>query len=238
LIETPITQIAAYRRPTGVQAVIFDLDGVLINSVPAVTSSLSHVLGSYGLALSDIGTDHRSLSIKLVLAGIKRFRGISIDPVEFEAALVPEIVRTLAGESADPALTELLTRLKRENVRLGLASSSTGQSLDGKLAILGIRSYFDVIVPAEDVPSHKPAPDIYLQAIERLQRPAGRSVAIEDTAAGIASATMAGLRTIYFSKFTDDKMALNTASMHIKDWSELSLDGLQSLLTDGPKAEL
>ena len=81
-------------------------------------------------------------------------------------------------------------------VPLGVASSSSRENLDIKLEVLGLGRYFDATVAGDEVANGKPAPDIYLGAIEKMGIDPGTSVAVEDTGIGADAAAAAGLRTV------------------------------------------
>jgi beta-phosphoglucomutase len=216
------------------QAVIFDMDGVLINSVPAVTVALEEAFGEYGFALSDLDVDHRAHSVKMMLAEVARVRGIHIDHDTFAQKLVEHILRQLESEVPDPELLRLLGALDEEGVRLAVASSSTRASVVGKLRILGIGHYFDAVVTAEDVPRHKPAPDVYLRAMSMLSVDPDRTAVVEDTRPGIDSARAAGAWSVGFGKYTSDSEVELGADLYVSGWEKLAIPQLEGLIKSPP----
>jgi HAD superfamily hydrolase (TIGR01509 family) len=212
------------------QAVIFDVDGVLINSVPAVTIALDHAFAEYGFPLSDLDLDHRAHSVKLMLAEVERKRGLHIDHDTFARKLVAHILSQLEHEEADPGLHKLLGDISARGVRLALASSSTRPSVDGKLQILGIGHYFEIVVSAEDVHRHKPAPDVYLLVLSLLGTDSARCVVIEDTRPGVEAARAAGLKAVSFGKYNDDTEYDLAGDIYVQDWKQLSYRKLEALV--------
>ena len=94
-----------------------------------------------------------------------------------------------------PGAVALLDRLAGRS-RLAVASNAPRAVLEAAIAGAGVRDRFEAAVSADDVPRPKPAPDIYLEACRRLGADPAASVALEDTATGLAAARAAGMRTI------------------------------------------
>jgi len=112
---------------------------------------------------------------------------------ELVALVVQELGRT--GCAPMPGAVELLDRLAGRS-RLAVASNAPRAVLEAAIAGAGVRDRFEAAVSADDVPRPKPAPDIYLEACRRLGADPAASVALEDTATGLAAARAAGMRTI------------------------------------------
>ena len=93
-----------------------------------------------------------------------------------------------------PGAVKAVRGLAKAGFRLALASSSNRELIDTVLRELGLTELFEVTVSSEEVARGKPAPDVYLEAAERLEVDPARCVAVEDSASGIRSAHAAGMR--------------------------------------------
>ncbi|MCK6554196.1 HAD family phosphatase [Candidatus Binatia bacterium] len=184
-------------RLRDISAVIFDLDGVLVDSEPLHFRAANRVLGGYGHAITEpeyvrfIGLGERA-----TWEAWRRQYALAA-PVEalVEKHTAARRAEIDAGvEPIGPAVT-LAARLAATGVRLAIASSSTREIIEALLRALGVDDLFGVLVSGEDpgVTRSKPAPDVYLEAARRLGVAASACLAIEDSAPGVAAATAAGM---------------------------------------------
>jgi len=210
--------------------VIFDVDGVLIDSVATAYRVRSRLLAAHGVSLAQVPDPHheghKGGSLKQFLTVIEQHFDIELDRPAFARATLEGVLNELRDTRADPDLISLLQDLKRRSVPCAIASSGRSEGVRGKLEILGIRDYFEAIVTADDAARHKPNPEPYLLAAERLGLDSRHCIAIEDSAAGIAAARAAGCSVIGFTRFSDDKRPLEGAELTVDSWSELSYERL------------
>jgi len=180
-----------------IQAVVFDCDGVLVDSEPLADEIWARVLSSFGyeMTVAD-GEVCRGTSEATTYA---YFAGLTaLPPFDEYMALIDAIrvpvyeERLVAFDDAFATVRELAAH----GVTMAVASSSRRQALDGKLALTGLDRYFDVIVGGDEVAHGKPAPDVYLEAAKRLGVAPTDCLAIEDADLGAESADAAGMHTI------------------------------------------
>lgn len=188
------------------QAVIFDCDGILVNTEPLHYRAFQEVLEPLGLGFDYehymrvyIGFDDRD-----AFAEAFREKGRDLgasrlaELMEAKNRILQSIVAR--GIESFPGVTALIKELLRREVPLAVASGALRDEVEAFTTALNIRHAFRVIVAADDVARSKPDPETYLAAMERMRthggvpdlEPAG-CVAIEDTPAGIASARAAGM---------------------------------------------
>jgi HAD superfamily hydrolase (TIGR01509 family) len=176
------------------EAVLFDFDGVLVDSEPVHFDCWREVLEPFGIKLDwEIYHSHFiGISDLAMLEDLARLRQPPAD-VELlwqqyprKRALFRE--RMLSGSPITPAVRELLAGL--DGLRLAVVSSSGRDEIDPILRAGGVRECFGTLVCREDVTEYKPAPAPYLTAAQRLQ--VMRALVVEDSAAGIASGKAAG----------------------------------------------
>jgi len=218
-----------------VKAVIFDMDGVLIDSVQAGLRVRKKLLARYGVDLDTVpdpqGEDHRAASMKTLLASVKQHNGLAIDPDEFAKLSTKHMYRELqeSGVSADPGLITLLKDLRNHGIACAIASSSLRTPVTNKLKILGIKQYFSVIVTGSDVAEHKPHPAAYLAAAAKLGLPPRDCIVIEDSLTGAQAGLAAGCRVIGFSQYNPPKEPLPGVVMTVENWNDISYDKLSRL---------
>jgi beta-phosphoglucomutase len=191
-------------------AVIFDFDGIIVDTEPLHFRAFLETLSPEGLPFTwaeyketALGLDDRDV-IKYYFR--RAGRELSQDKLReltaAKAALFKEAVAQTPPEPY-PGVAELLAALSGRGVPLAVCSGARQSDIDAVFAGTGLASYFQVIVSADDVARSKPDPDCYRLTVKKLQTrfPAhalepGRCFAIEDSPAGISSALAAGLRVL------------------------------------------
>ena len=191
------------------EAVLFDFDGILVDTEPMHHRAFNEVLDPLGMGFpwkeyveTYMGFDDRDAFREAF-----REKGIVLDEanlVKLVAAKSRAFLDGLRnGVAAYPGAVPLIGSLRAAGRPLALCSGALRSDIDPILAQLGIAGSFDVVVSADEVRRSKPDPESYALAFRRLSEthPAsltvpGRSVAIEDTPAGIRSAKGAGLRVL------------------------------------------
>lgn len=178
-------------------AVVFDLDGLLVDSEPVQQESFNVVLARYGVRLDE--DDFRPLvgrSTRENFAFLKARYGIEEPIGDLLARKAAAYDALLERIQPIPGAVRLVRDLAGAGVRMAVASSSPGDVVRRSLAATGFDGLFGVVVGGDEVARTKPAPDVYLRAVEVLGLPAGRCVAVEDSEAGVEAAVGAGLRCV------------------------------------------
>lgn len=201
------------------EAVIFDFDGVIVDTEPLHYKAFQRVLEPLELGFSwddyvstYMGFDDRDAFVEAFAAGGRKLTAASLHSlIDQKAALFQDVIRD--GVSTYPGVIELILRLHAEQIPLAICSGALMSDIDPILVILGVKDCFGIIVTAEDVSKSKPDPECYRLAFDRLSRLHGLSdvknstVAIEDTPAGILSAKIAGLKVVAVTNsYPSDKL--------------------------------
>lgn len=179
------------------QAVLFDMDGTLVETeelwweaVAEVAAGLGHVLGD-----ADV-TEVLGRAVEHTAAHLASTTGTATGADELAAVLHREFAERVRARTVPrPGALELLDELARHDVPIALVSASPRDVVDIVLEVLG-RERFAVSLTADDTPRTKPAPDPYLAAARALGVDPGACVAVEDTPTGVASAEAAGCRVL------------------------------------------
>jgi HAD superfamily hydrolase (TIGR01509 family) len=180
-----------------IDAVVFDLDGVIIDSEQLwdeVREGLARERG--GRWSKQAQADMMGMSSTEWSRYMHEVVGLPEPPDEINR----EVVRRMLVRYSEhlPLIDGAVDAVKRVAAHwpLGVASSSNRELIDHVLELSGLAPYFKVTVSSEEVERGKPAPDVYLEAAHRLGLEPSRSAAIEDSANGIRSAHAAGMHVV------------------------------------------
>jgi HAD superfamily hydrolase (TIGR01509 family) len=182
------------------RAVIFDMDGVLVDSEPLFLEAINATLAPYGRGIDEeqhrrvMGLGPRESVVAILdISGL----GASLDVDEFMDAYDVEVLARLGQQSQPlPGIRETIDMLNLRGIPLGLASSSRMTWIEATLRAIGMQNTFDAAVSGTEVENPKPAPDVYLAAAAKLAVPPADCIAIEDSPTGVRSASAAGLYTV------------------------------------------
>jgi HAD superfamily hydrolase (TIGR01509 family) len=180
-----------------VEAVVFDLDGLLLDSERAWSDAKRRLTREHGGRWRDEATGAMlGMSSPEWAAYMRSGLGVPLAEDEINAEVVRLMVEGYERElPLLPGAGEAVERLAAR-WPLGLASSSNREIIDHVLSGAGWSEAFAVTVSSEEVERGKPAPDVYLEAVRRLSVDPGRAVAVEDSGPGISSAAAAGLAVV------------------------------------------
>jgi HAD superfamily hydrolase (TIGR01509 family) len=179
-------------------AVVFDNDGLLLDTEPSFTAAQEALFAAHGRVF-DLAAKHAIIGTSPTTVGpiLARLLGRPDSGRELSADMYARALTEIAaGATARPGALSLLARLRAAGIPVAVASNSPRSHLLAALRHVGIEREFDVILGVDDVANPKPAPDLYRTACARMAASATTSVALEDSAPGVASARAAGLYVI------------------------------------------
>jgi beta-phosphoglucomutase-like phosphatase (HAD superfamily) len=180
-----------------VDAVIFDLDGVLIDSEPVWEDvRRTYVAERGGAWRPESQRRLMGMSTSEWAEYLSGDLGVALPPGQVAADVVEEMLRRY--RSTVPLIdgSDRVVRQVAQVWPVGLASSSPPELIRAAIDAAGLAATFNVMISTEEVPRGKPAPDVYLAVAERLGVSPARCVAVEDSSNGIRSAAAAGMRVI------------------------------------------
>ena len=188
-------------EPVLIQAVIFNLDGILVNSDECHYQAWKQLAHEQGIALTD--------ELYQQMMGMKRMDSLRVLLKKAERSYSPAEMWVLSARKTDlfndladklnehsllPGALDTVKRLKEMGIKTAVGSSS--ENAEGILRKLGIRKLFDAVVDGGDIENGKPDPEVFLLTARKLMTPTSDCLVIENTLAGVEAARQAGMRCI------------------------------------------
>jgi HAD superfamily hydrolase (TIGR01509 family) len=208
------------------EAVVFDLDGVLLQSEEVWDAVRErYVREAGGRYDEEVQRAMMGMSAPEWSRYLHEEAGVRQDPEDINRAVVERMLEAYRSEL--PLLPGAVEAVRRtaESFPLGLASSSNREIFEAVLDLAGIADCFGATVSSEEVSRGKPAPDVYLEAARRLGVEPERCTAVEDSHAGIRSAKSAGMRVVAIpnASYPPDDEALELADGVVGSLDELTV---------------
>ena len=215
------------------KAVIFDMDGVLIDSEPIHFNAVEQVLNKHGIYIEEnylnrfIGDTNENLW-QVVISEFN----MENTPEKYISEQVESTIDCMmnGNYSTIEGVTDLLEELKFNDIIIGLASSSPPNVIETFIDKLNIANYFSKWISGNEVISSKPAPYIYQEIVTRLDLLPQNCVAIEDSEFGVTSAKSAGLKCIGYSNPNGHYQNLSNADWIVNQMTEIKLKNIHSLV--------
>lgn len=214
-----------------IRALIFDFDGLILDTEGPEFRAWQEVYRAYGVSLPlstwaaciggspDLFDPHGHLETQL---------GRSLDREAILAKQHRRFTELLDGQSPLPGVEEYVAAAKRLGLKLGSASSSSRDWVTGHLSRLGLLRHFDCIRCSDDVRRVKPDPELYYSVLEALDLPAGRAIALEDSPNGILAAKRAGVFCVAVPNPVTGQLSLDHADLRLASLADMPLETLLS----------
>ena len=217
-----------------VAAVIFDFDGIILDSETPEYESHRRIYERCGVALTVdqwcgvIGTwseGHDEQWFARLCA-----QSAEAPPRDAYFAERRRIFDEIVPATPMRGIRELLAGLREAAIPTAIASSAPARWVIGAVERLGIRPLFEAVVTGDEVAHRKPAADVYLEAARRLGVDPARSIAVEDSAPGVAAARAAGMKTVAIPHWLTERHDLSGADLTVAHAGELTLERLTALV--------
>ena len=213
-----------------IEAVVFDLDGLLLDSEQVWDEAREQLAEERGGRWHDQAQkDMMGMSSTEWSRYMHEQVGLPEPPEEINREVVERLAATYREHL--PALPGAREAVERLAARwpLGLASSSNRELIDLTLELLGVKQLFAVTVSSEEVARGKPAPDVYLEAARRLEVDPGHAAAVEDSNNGILAAKAARMRVLAIPNrhFPPGEEALAQADVVLDSLAELTAEAVE-----------
>jgi HAD superfamily hydrolase (TIGR01509 family) len=221
-----------------IEGVVFDLDGVILDSEELWNEVREGLARERGGAWSERATtDMMGMSSTEWSLYMHEVVGLQEPPEEINREVVLRMIDRYSKRL--PLIDGAVEAVQRVAARwpLGLASSSNRELIDRALDVSGLAQYFHATVSSEEVERGKPAPDVYLETARRLGVDPAQCAAIEDSASGIRSAHAAGMQVVAIPNraFPPPEDVLQLAILVLKSISELEPDRLIAATRDSSR---
>lgn len=212
-----------------IKALIFDFDGLILDTEGPIFRSWQELYQSYGGRLTPeiwsgyIGTvsneyDHfEELEAQI---------GRQVDQASLSPGRRRRELELIAQEPVRPGVENLLREARQAGLKIGLASSSSCAWVEGHLSRLGLIAYFDCLRARDDVSQVKPDPDLYLSVLAELGVQADEAIVIEDSPIGVTAAQRAGLYCVAVPNALTRLMPLDHADRQLATLEGVSLQDL------------
>lgn len=212
-----------------IRALIFDFDGLILDTEGAVYRSWQELYQSYG--------GHLDFSFWARIVGTVSNEYDYFDDLEAQIGRPLERERLsrarrqreldlIALQPLQPGVQAYLEDARRMGLKIGLASSSTCEWVVGHLTQRGLIHYFDCIRARDDVHTVKPDPELYLSVLAGLGVKAEEAIALEDSPIGVTAAKRAGLFCVAVPNELTRRLPLDHADLHLNSLADLSLEEL------------
>ncbi|HUB93474.1 MAG TPA: HAD family phosphatase [Verrucomicrobiae bacterium] len=218
-------------------AVIFDMDGVLIDSVRLNWQAMNQVLVPYGVNVSDEAVKrYLGRTLKDQVTMLNQDYRLQLDYREFSEAT--QVIKRGLFALLEPkeGVKELLRQLKSAGIATAVATSMPRDMTEQRLQTAGIIDHFDVLVTEEDVAKHKPEPDVFVKAAELLAMPSSGCVVFEDAPAGLLAAKAAKIQCIAVQTPYVNASDLVQTDLQVATLKQVAISQLRQLVAPKPLA--
>jgi HAD superfamily hydrolase (TIGR01509 family) len=206
-----------------IKGIIFDCDGVLLDSEPLFAKATQVMMDAYGLNLDLSGLpDGNGVTVthfcRILLEHFPHI-GYSLEKLVKDYYYYSDLLLMADDLKPMEGIQDFCREQHEKGLQLSVASSSPTYYVTHKLRLFGIEPYFDRIISADDITHSKPHPEIYLKAIEKSGLEKRELIAIEDAPNGIKAAKAAGLYVVGFkgSAITQDTSQADEEAFRFKD---------------------
>lgn len=201
-----------------IQAVIFDMDGVLVDSEPLHIKAEKKTLSPYGIELSEkeINT-YMGMGVKTMLQSLIKKYKLSLTEDTLFRIHENNLIEQFQEAAVMPNAAKLIDFLIDNHIKMALASSSSRSLINLILKKLNLETVFDVVISGEEVANGKPFPDIFLKTAELLHLEPNQCMVIEDSNNGVTAAKNAGMICIGFQSPNSQKQDISQADHMVDD---------------------
>ena len=211
---------------TAITTLIFDFDGVMIDTETPDFETWRDVFQTYGADLDlawwsqFIGSSSANVDITKEL---EKLAGRPVDRERIRETRRRRYLEIVAANPILPGVMDYISQAKKLSLKLGIASSSNRAWVEGHLTARGIIHHFDSISVSEDVSQVKPDPELYLLAASQLGTRPENALAIEDSANGVTAAKRAGMFCVAVPNSVTKDLAFDHADLRLNSLSDMTL---------------
>jgi HAD superfamily hydrolase (TIGR01509 family) len=213
-----------------IKAVIFDFDGLILDTESAIFQSWQEVYKEYDCELAleewaaNVGTEDSFDPV----AHLEGILGKPLDAAAIRNVRKPREAVLIDAETILPGVESYITEAKRMDRKLAVASNSSRNWVTTHLERLGLMHHFDIVRcwNDPDVMQRKPQPGVYIAALKALDITADQAIALEDSPNGILSATRAGIFTVAVPNALTRLLGVGDADMVLESMADMPFEEL------------
>jgi len=214
-------------------SVIFDMDGVIINSEPFYRKVQNEMCENLRLPPFKLEEENRFVGApdKNIWSHVRKKYGLEHtveELVKMQRNRYMNYLLSRKNEKAIPGAIELIEDLYQNKIKLAVASSASNEIVCAVLNMLNLQRFFPIRVTIDDVKNGKPFPDLFLYAARAMNTTPEKCIVIEDSENGVKAAGSAGMKCIGFNNWNSSGQDLSCANMTVNNLSDLSYEALCS----------
>jgi HAD superfamily hydrolase (TIGR01509 family) len=223
-----------------IEALIFDFDGLVVDTEGPSYASWKYLFSSYGM---DLSFDHWVSTVGSSdaefdpYAELERLTGKVIDWKMVDAERRRIEFSLIDREPIRPGVLQYLQGARRLGLKIGMASSSSCDWVQGHLTRLGISDYFEVIRGKDDVHRTKPSPELYQTVLEAFGLQGEQAIVLEDSLNGVLAARQANCFTVAVPNDLTRHLAFEPADLVLNSLQDMTLEQLIKI-AEGRAVEL
>lgn len=212
-----------------IKALIFDFDGLILDTELPIYQSWQEVYHDYQ---QELAMEQWALCIGGTLAHFDPYAdlaqkmGYALPREELRLRTSERHMKLIETMKALPGVEQYLQDAQRSGLKIGLASNSSRDWVEGHLTRLNLLSYFESLSTGDRVAHSKPAPDLYLAALKALEIRAEEAIALEDSPHGVRAAQAAGIFCVAVPNQLTKLLSLDHADMQLTAMADLPLSDL------------
>jgi putative hydrolase of the HAD superfamily len=217
-----------------IKALIFDFDGLILDTETPEYDALNKVYTEYGHSLPIetyglvVGSQYNHEFEPV--SHLQALTGKPLDAVSFWEKVNRHRLGLIEQNPLLPGVENYIREGKALGLKLAVASSSPHAWVDGHLKRLGLFHYFDVITGKEDVRNIKPDPELFLSTLSALQLRPNEAVVFEDSAHGVLAARQAGIRVVVIPNPVTRHLKIEGETLRLQSLADLPLGDLLNKL--------
>lgn len=215
------------------KACIFDLDGVIVDTVPAHFTAWKAMADELSIPFTEDDNEHlkgvsRVDSMKRILAlgNLERTDEEILDYTQRKNEIYSEIISEMTPSDILPGVLDFIDLLKKNNIAIAIGSSS--KNTPTILKAVALDKVFGVIVDGNQVTHSKPDPEVFLTGADRLGVPPEECLVLEDAISGVEAARRGGMKCIGIG----DAKVLGAADAVVSDMTKINLDFIKVVYTN------
>jgi len=214
-----------------ISAVIFDLNGTVLDDEDEYGKAFNIVLKSLGIDSKTEYPQEKGIGVKENWKRfIEKYQIKTDKPLEVLAQETQDLyLKEITEVTVRPGFDDFVDGLKDSGIKIALATSNTWEQTNKILDTMGLQDIFDVITTVDEVLYSKPDPDIFTLTADKLGLERYECLVIEDAPSGIEAAERAGMKVVAISSSDDDTKNLAKANLIVESFSEITPQAIDQL---------